>query len=300
VFTQLTQDTSYSFSMMDTVTQARFFLHVTSPLQLIKNDITCYGANNGKLIANGFSNASKNYVWKDEANNVVATSLNVNGADSALNLVPGIYTVEVTNNVTLETATNTFEIEEPLEITTNFYTLFDYQEEANIVSTDILDTILVYTNQIVFFQNNSENSIAYSWNFGDLISSSLENPTHTYNSSGIYKVELTASNGGCAQSVEQYVNVVNPTSIIETNLLSGINVYNTNNEVIISFVNEVATNYEITIYNNLGQEVVNKNIMANNNHKESIHLDNVANGVYLVSVKNNEATKTKKIVISNK
>jgi PKD repeat protein len=44
------------------------------------------------------------------------------------------------------------------------------------------------------FNNNSGNSLSYSWDFGDGDSSSDENPSHTYAADGTYTVVLTASN----------------------------------------------------------------------------------------------------------
>lgn len=298
-FTKLTQDTSYTFSMMDTITQSRFFLHISSPLTSSIKNVTCYGNNDAKIVVNGFGNDSKDYIWKDVLNNVIGSSSNINGSDSVLNLAPGIYTVEVTNNNTSEMVINTFEVVEPSDISVNFYSLFSYQDESNIVSTDILDTILVYTNQLVSFQNNSANATTYSWNFGDLTSSSLENPDHIYFNAGLYKVELTSSNGTCDKSVEQYVNVVNATGIDETNQLANFNVSVIDNNLTLAFDDSFIGNAVITLTNNLGQMIYNNAIYIGANHRESIVVDDAV-GVYYVTVKNDKNSKTKKIVISNK
>lgn len=47
----------------------------------------------------------------------------------------------------------------------------------------------------VSFQNNSENATSYSWDFGDGVKSSSENPEHTYASIGKKRVTLTVYNG---------------------------------------------------------------------------------------------------------
>ncbi|MCB0477935.1 MAG: PKD domain-containing protein [Crocinitomicaceae bacterium] len=49
----------------------------------------------------------------------------------------------------------------------------------------------------VYFFDNSERAVAWSWNFGDGQTSTLENDTNTYQFAGNYKVELlvTAENG---------------------------------------------------------------------------------------------------------
>lgn len=51
---------------------------------------------------------------------------------------------------------------------------------------------------MVFFQNNSQNAVSYSWNFGDGTTSSLLNPSHTYINFGTYTVFMIATNQfGC-------------------------------------------------------------------------------------------------------
>jgi gliding motility-associated-like protein len=54
--------------------------------------------------------------------------------------------------------------------------------------------------------SNSSTGISYSWNFGDPASganntSSLTNPTHTYNSTGTYTITLTATTGSCSSTI---------------------------------------------------------------------------------------------------
>jgi len=58
-------------------------------------------------------------------------------------------------------------------------------------------------NVVVNFTNTSTNANSYTWNFGDpasggLNSSTSINPTHTYDSSGTYQIELIACNTACS------------------------------------------------------------------------------------------------------
>ncbi len=48
------------------------------------------------------------------------------------------------------------------------------------------------------FMNNSQNASAYLWDFGDGSTSTLANPSHTYNQSGRYVIRLTAFNQQCS------------------------------------------------------------------------------------------------------
>lgn len=47
-----------------------------------------------------------------------------------------------------------------------------------------------------FTDLSSGNLSSWSWNFGDGISSTTQNPSHTYTSAGVYTVSLTATNSG--------------------------------------------------------------------------------------------------------
>ena len=293
---KLTEDTVYSFTMYDTVTTNRFLLHVSSPLVTEQNNVTCYGAANGNLIANGYANDAKNYVWKDGFNNVVATSVNKLGADTIKNLIPGIYTVEVTNNVTSEIAMNTFEITEPQDISSSFLTLSN-NENGDITSTTTADTLNVMKGVEVFFENNSENATAYSWNFGDLNTSSLEAPGHIYFNTGVYKIELTSSNSSCSKTSEQYVNVENVLGIDEISNGLDFQLVNVVGGFDLVLNNDNLSDLSIVINNSLGQEVLSKNLKVNSKYRERFQLED-AQGIYYVTLKSSNTSATKKIVLT--
>ncbi len=55
---------------------------------------------------------------------------------------------------------------------------------------------------VVNFTNNSVDAISYLWDFGDSTTSTNRNPSHIYNTPGIYTVSLIASSGqGCADTI---------------------------------------------------------------------------------------------------
>ena len=64
--------------------------------------------------------------------------------------------------------------------------------------------------QPAVFNNNSQNGNAYLWNFGDGTTSTATNPSHVYNSAGVYDVTLVVSDtAGCfaADSVTFQVDI---------------------------------------------------------------------------------------------
>ncbi|MFM9946525.1 MAG: PKD domain-containing protein, partial [Saprospiraceae bacterium] len=54
--------------------------------------------------------------------------------------------------------------------------------------------------EVQFEDQSSNNPTEWSWDFGDLSTSSQENPVHTYTASGTYEVCLTATNSGGAST----------------------------------------------------------------------------------------------------
>ncbi|HTE24892.1 PKD domain-containing protein, partial [Flavitalea sp.] len=66
----------------------------------------------------------------------------------------------------------------------------------------------------VEFQNLTQNSTAWIWDFGDGTTSTEKNPKHTYNQLGQYDITLTATfSGGCQNTITKpvFVQVVEPT-----------------------------------------------------------------------------------------
>lgn len=76
------------------------------------------------------------------------------------------------------------------------FAAFDYRLEGE---NDI--------DQEVQFINNSVGTIQWSWFFGDDDFSTDEDPRHHYDRAGDYLVQLLASNGYCADTAYQYVNI---------------------------------------------------------------------------------------------
>lgn len=59
----------------------------------------------------------------------------------------------------------------------------------------------------VTFTNQSTNATSFIWDFGDNSKSYLQNTTHTYLTSGVYDVKLTATGAGGTNSANASVNI---------------------------------------------------------------------------------------------
>lgn len=111
---------------------------------------------------------------------------------------------------------------------------------------------LMCSDQNVQFNNSSTGTYSgtqYSWQFGDGNTSTQENPSHTYSSSGIYTVTLTVSNGtGCESTISQQIEIeASPTIVIgsTTGLTHCVTATNPITDIDIEFVNYTtgATSY---------------------------------------------------------
>lgn len=124
-----------------------------------------------------FSNTSENatiFNWDFGDNSGVSTEENPSYTYAA----DGTYTVKlVSSDITGQTATSTVEIVvEPI-----FTPVASFTYEAVSLK--------------VTFTNNSTASTSYVWDFGDGMTSTEENPVHTYADEGNYTVKLTATDG---------------------------------------------------------------------------------------------------------
>ena len=102
--------------------------------------------------------------------------------------------------------------------------------DGNEVDTLIQDSIIIVNTipttdfqftvneSTVNFDNGSSNAVNYDWDFGDGNSSNDVNPTHTYNSDGIYQVTLTSINecGNTLQTKEVTI-ILSPTASFSFN-----------------------------------------------------------------------------------
>jgi len=109
---------------------------------------------------------------------------------------PGYYNIElITTSVNGCTNSNIY---------SNFISVWE-QPVANFTYTPLVPT---YIDPTVNFTNTSTNGIPYNWDFGDGKNSNLLDPIHTYQSSGIYNVELIAiSTKGCKDTITYIVEI---------------------------------------------------------------------------------------------
>ena len=142
------------------------------------------------------SGSPSSWFW-DLGNGTTSTVQN----PSTTYIIPGTYTVKLT--VSDGSSSNT-------KTSTNFITVNPSPVVA-FVASDTSDTCLPttiqFTDQSVL---GSAGTATYLWDFGDGSTSTLQNPSHTYNTVGNYNVTLHVTNSnGCSRLLtkNQYIQV---------------------------------------------------------------------------------------------
>jgi gliding motility-associated-like protein len=110
----------------------------------------------------------------------------------------GNYTVTL-KIVTDKGCTQTFSKEQYIKINSGVKTQFSDSGDKNCKAPSTS-----------FFTSSSTGPgvLSYSWNFGDGVTSSAPNPSHTYNTNGTYTVSLiTTSNAGCSDTLRKTVKL---------------------------------------------------------------------------------------------
>ncbi len=159
-----------------------------------------------------------------------------------------------------------------------------------------------YSNTInsntVTFTNSSTNAISYSWDFGDLNSSTSTNISHTYMGAKTYTVILTATNSCGSKDSSKNVTIAGMgTGISESVNSDAFLIYPNPSAGIINIEFSVEMKVgSVTIFNYLGENAAF--VCQNNGPKKLIvDLSNVPNGVYCIVCNVNGNVISKNIVL---
>ncbi|MDF1672997.1 MAG: PKD domain-containing protein [Vicingaceae bacterium] len=286
MFEDLANNISYDLNSIDSINlyinnttdSARFLLRIGASYAINSDDPTCYGNTDGAIKYTLNSANPYDIIWRNSNNAIIANSNNVVGSDSLSNIASGTYSIEI-NDAYCGNSIDTVTITMPLEITSDY--------------TTTNDTILLGN---AFTPNNTSiNATSYLWSFGDGNTSTLANPSHTYNQIGTYIADLKAmQNATCFKNYNKSITVIaNATGIDELNN-NEVKTYITNNVLTVELNN---SNYKtITIRNALGQLIHNSSLQ---NSLFTFDLTDYSNGVYLITLTDNtDKFTTTKLVYS--
>ena len=140
------------------------------------------------------------------------------------------------------------------------------------------------------FTNTSTGATSYSWNFGDLSTSTDTNPSHDYiNMDYTYTVTLIAMNDCGSDTISYDITVTN----IDKNNIDEILIYPNPAKTYLQIIDYNASIQDIDIYDVYGRKV--KKIKSQN-LKHKIQITDLEKGIYFINIKTNNNTIIKKFV----
>jgi PKD repeat protein len=114
-------------------------------------------------------------------------------------------------------------------------------------------------NDIITFNNISQGANEFFWDFGDGNTSTLVSPNHIYSNIGLYTVKLIGKDSLCniIDSISKEV-IVDNTNSIESEYIENENIQliDLPSGVYLSFDNLKSNNLIISVYNILGQKLI--------------------------------------------
>ncbi|MDQ3109050.1 MAG: PKD domain-containing protein [Bacteroidota bacterium] len=164
---------------------------------------------------------------------------------------------------------------------------FSYTPSAPVVLTPIQ-----------FTDQSLNGPTAWFWNFGDLTTSSQQNPNHTYASAGTYSVTLIAMNCISSDTTEFVISIL-PDGIEENSLAGNFSFYPNpfSSTATIQFSDETAlAGIKIEITDLSGRIL---QVMAPRNHTIAFDRAGLSSGMYFINVyENGKLAGSKKIVLN--
>lgn len=189
---------------------------------------------------------------------------------------------------------------------------------CNAHFTVVMDsTVSIYT-YLIYDNSTSNNAInSYLWDFGDGTTSTLQYPNHTYANSTPLLICLTITTvNGCSSmycdSIHPGHGINHTVSVTVVNTTTGINVINSNAETLNNYPNPFTNNTTIAyslshsspvdlyIMDVLGNKVaiLENGIKSNGTYQLDFDGSALASGIYLLQLRLDNNTITKKLVIA--
>ena len=164
---QLNQGEAFTFMVDEPYEGNRFLIHVGAPIEVVKEDISCYGDTNGSIVAQGLGEGPFDYTWYDEEGNTILEENGLFGSSSLEGLSLGNYTIEISStNGLCGTTSEMVYIDQPQEQTITWSTEPDYCYENNpgviVIESDTnspFEYEIKDENDVIVLQGTSDESL---------------------------------------------------------------------------------------------------------------------------------------------
>ena len=268
----VTNSGGYCTTAMDTVVISEPTALASSIAQ--SQNPTCFGDSDGSidLMMSG-GTEPYSYSW---SNGATTEDLN--------NVASGVYDVNITDANNCNQSENAT-LTDPVQVMAGF-------------ATDI-DTTYLTSGGTIQFYNSSTNAVSYTWDFGDGDSATANDVFHSYLTVGTYTVVLLAYDvNGCSSTSSYIINVMDsPDAINEISAFEDmINIVQADGNIYIDFSFDEEIAVKISVYNLIGQEVINHNEVKVKEERIRVNLTNESLGIYFVKVESKNESLTEKIV----
>jgi len=268
----------YAVHLTDTgITSGRFFLHVSSAIQISTINSGCQN-HDGKI--NIYQDSSLTWTSAslyDMHDSLVAGLNDISGPCNFGNLPQGDYKLVLVYN-------GGYIASKLIHVDGN-YVVAHIQPLA--LTALVAEPIIFYTTSI--------NATTYFWNFGEGSQiNGVANPTFAFMQPGVFTVVLLCSNVYGCQASDSVIITVNNTTGVDDIITQSANIRAYSKTITVVLTDELRQGATITIYNLMGQPIYAGGI---DQATSSVTLNDKPDGYYIVSLQNNNVTTVKSVIL---
>ncbi len=275
--TIMTEGSVYYFTATVGFKDPRFVIHITSPLKRYISNASCSNNNDGAiLLINPDNQTRKVQLLSDQGRIIEDVEISQNYSFS--HLKSGSYLLRFSNSGICGDLTQAVNIEAQTTIDAKF----ELASDKVSINEPIQLQALSYKN---------ENLI---WDLGDgTIVENLAHVSYQYKQAGTYTVSLTKQKENCSETESRLLFVSEATANSGSSYMD----IQTRNGVYFAVFNFAEnTKASIQIVNALGQMVATMQEFEGKSGTVKLNLDNMAEGVYIITLRSNNEMVTKRII----
>ncbi|MFW5659176.1 MAG: T9SS type A sorting domain-containing protein, partial [Bacteroidota bacterium] len=158
------------------------------------------------------------------------------------------------------------------------------------------DTVIGVGQAPVFFSEDAINATSFTWHTGDGYGFNGADFSHVYQDTGTYVAQLIASNGVCADTLEQTILVV-PTSGLQAPELSALRVHPNPVRDELQIELPGGGPYTLRLFNTLGSVIAtDQQPPLRQQHTRQLDMSSLSAGVYWLEVRTDDARSMFKLI----
>jgi PKD repeat protein len=276
IITDLRLDTAYTFFSDSSISVSpRFNLNINVAYDIEVTNSTCYNDSLARIKLHGNNIIGSNFKLLNSYGLAIDSILAASDTIIFDHLNSGLYNFVTNDSSNCSIENQNIIITSPEEILPDF----QYSDDTSYVDSS-------GTTEI-FFNNQTEESDYYLWDFGNGNTSTLKNPSQNF-LPGIYDVTLITSNDSlftCNSTVLKTIVVLDSSSLtLNENSKSRINFKISDKNLIIIFDNVLNLNDNyIDIFDISGRLILSRSYPVFNNSIK-VPLDKFINGIYIFKI----------------